>query len=71
MVKYEDVYNDLKGRTGTDFEVEKELCKRIAIIEDKREIVPKLSKDWIATWVLMVVCGAFPIIIEAFRLGVH
>ncbi len=54
MVLYEEVYEELKGRTGTDPEIEQELCKRISEIESQGSVVAGLTKgDWIITWALI------------------
>ena len=54
MAQFEEVYEELKGRTGTDPEIEKELCRRVAEIETQGEVVPGLEKgDWILSWVLI------------------
>ncbi len=71
MATYEDVYEELKGRTGTSPEVEKELCKRIAEIETQGEVVPGLTKgDWILSWILIALGTVLPIVIYAFKLGI-
>jgi len=72
MAGYEGVFEELKGRTGTGAEVEAELCRRIARVEEAGEVVPGLTRrDWNATWALMIVCGLAPIIVYAFLLGVE
>lgn len=71
MAQYEEVYEELKGRTGTDPDVEKELCRRIAEIETQGEVVPGLTKgDWILSWVLIALGTFLPIIIYACKLGI-
>ena len=71
MATYEEVYEELKGRTGTDPEVEKELCRRVAEIESQGEVVPGLKKiDWVISWVLIALGTFLPIVIYAFKLGI-
>lgn len=71
MAQYEEVYEELKGRTGTDPEVEKELCKRVAEIETQGEVVPGLTKgDWILSWVLIALGTFLPIVVYACKLGI-
>jgi hypothetical protein len=71
MPKYEEILNELKGRTGIEPNHEEELCRRIAEIEDTDGVVPGLTKaDWGMTWVLMIILGLIPIIVEAVRFGV-
>ncbi len=71
MVLYEEVYEELKGRTGTDPEIEQELCKRISEIESQGSVVAGLTKgDWIITWVLIALGTFLPIVIYAYNLGI-
>ncbi|MCC7570885.1 MAG: hypothetical protein GX567_11560 [Clostridia bacterium] len=71
MKSYESVYSELKGKTGLDEELEKELCKRVATIEEKGDIVPPLKKiDWAFILALFVLAGLLPVFIEAFRLSI-
>lgn len=68
---YESVYEELKGRTGTDPEIEKELCRRIAEAEAVKSIVPELSRiDWILTWIFIVLGSGLPILYYALKLGI-
>ena len=72
MERYEEVYAELHGRTGTDTEIEKELCKRIAEAETTESIVPELKKiDWVITWVFIALGTGVPILYYAFKLGVN
>ena len=72
MGNYNEVYSELNGKTGTDPEIEKELIRRIAIIEEQGNIVPPLTKsDWVLALILFVVVGLGPVFYEAFQLGVH
>ncbi len=72
MTKYDEVYNELAERTGLNPEIEKELCKRISIIEEQGDIVPSLSRtDWICVMGLIFVVGLLPVFIEAFLLGIE
>lgn len=72
MSMYEEVYSELEGKTGTEPEIEKELARRIAIIEDQKEIVPPLTKnDWILAVILFLLVGLGPVFYEAFKLGVR
>ncbi|MCQ4635198.1 hypothetical protein NE619_00430 [Anaerovorax odorimutans] len=73
MASHEEVYKELKGRTGLNPDIEDELCRRISVIENSDgEIVPHLTKgDWIATWALIIVAGIIPILVEAFRYGLQ
>ena len=71
MAQYEFVYEELKGRTGTNPDVEKELCRRIAEIEEQGEVGPGLSKsDWWLSLVLIVLGTVLPIVVYAFKLGI-
>lgn len=72
MANFEEVYSELKGRTGLEQEMEKDLCNRIAIIEDQGNIVEPLHKaDWLLAIVLIAVVGLIPVFIEAFIIGIH
>jgi hypothetical protein len=72
MAKFEEVYADLKGRTGLEPEMEKELCSRIAIIESQRDVVPPLTKtDWIMAVGLIAAVGLLPVVVEALRFGIQ
>jgi hypothetical protein len=72
MSNYDEVNSELYGKTGTDPEVEKELIRRIAIIEEQGNVVPPLTKnDWILTLILFVVVGLGPVFYEAIKLGVQ
>lgn len=72
MGNYDDVYSELNGKTGMDLEAEKELIRRIAIIEEQGNIVPSLTKnDWILAVILFVAVGLGPVFFEAFKLGIH
>ncbi len=72
MDMYEEVYSELEGKTGTDPALEKELARRIAIIEEQKEIVPSLTKnDWILAMILFILAGLGPVFYEAFKLGVR
>lgn len=71
MALYEEVYEELKNRTGTSFEVEQELCRRIAEIEEQGEVVPGLDKkDWIISVALILLGTVLPIVVYAFKLGI-
>ena len=71
MVTYEEVYEELKGRTDTDPEIEEELCRRIAEIESDGGVVEDLpKKDWALIWILCVLGTVLPIVVYAFLLGV-
>ena len=71
MVQYEEVYEELKGRTDTDPDIEKELCKRVAEIESQGGVVDPLPKgDWILIWILCALGTFLPIVIYAFKLGI-
>lgn len=71
MAQYEEIYEELKGRTGTNTDVEKELCRRIAEIETQGEVVPGLDKrDWWLSCALIVLGTVLPIVVYAFKLGV-
>ncbi|MCI7300951.1 hypothetical protein NIA71_06575 [Ihubacter massiliensis] len=72
MKGYDDVYAELKGRTGTAPEIEQELCRRIAEIETTGSVVPELTKmDWVITWILIAVGTVLPIAYYAIKLGVY
>lgn len=72
MAQFEEIYSELKGRTGTDDEVEKELCRRIAEIEEQGEVVPGLSKgDWLLSVALIVLGTVAPIVVFACKLGIY
>lgn len=71
MTLYDEIYEELKGRTGTMPEVEKELCARIAEIEAQGEVVEGLEKkDWILSALLIVLGTVLPIVVYAFKLGI-
>lgn len=71
MAQYEEIYEELKGRTGTDPEVEKELCKRVAEIETQGAVVSGLTKgDWILSWILIALGTFLPIVVYACKLGI-
>lgn len=71
MAQFEYVYQELQNNTGTSPDIEEELCRRIAEIEDEDSIVPGLTKsDWILTWVLIALGTFLPIIYYAVKLGV-
>lgn len=71
MSLYEEVYEELKGCTGTNPDVEQELCRRIAEIEQQGEVVPGLDKkDWIISVALIVLGTVLPIVVYAFKLGI-
>jgi len=67
MNKTEEVYSQLKGKTGLEEEMEKELCRRIAVIEEEGTLVEPLYKsDWIAIIILFFGVGILPVIVAAF-----
>ena len=71
MAQYEEVYEELKGRTDTDPEIEKELCRRVAEIESQGGVVDPLPKgDWILVAVLIALGTFLPIIVYACLLGI-
>ena len=71
MAQFEEVYAELKGNTGTSPEIEEEICRRVAEIEDMESVVPGLTKsDWILTWVLIALGTFLPIIVYACKLGI-
>lgn len=72
MSNFDDVYSELKGKTGTDPEIERELARRIAIIESQEDPVPSLTKaDWILALLLFLIVGLGPVFYEAVKLGVN
>ena len=65
------VYNDLRGTTTLDNEIEKELCERIAVIEKEGSLVPPLEKiDWIISIALIVFISLVPVFVMATKLGI-
>ncbi|MBQ0079063.1 MAG: hypothetical protein KBS66_04110 [Eubacterium sp.] len=71
MASYEEVYEQLQGKTGTDPDVEKELCRRIAEIESTDGVVENLKKsDWALSWICIAVGTFLPIVIYAIKLGI-
>ena len=71
MVQFEEVYEELKGRTDTDPEIEEELCRRIAEIESDGGVVDPLPKrDWVLIWLLIAFGTFLTIVVYACLLGI-
>lgn len=71
MVQFEEVYEELKGRTGTDPDIEQELCRRVAEIESEDGVVESLQKiDWIMVVILIILGTIVPIIYYAAKYGI-
>lgn len=71
MSQYEEIYEELKGRTDTDPEIEEELCTRIAEIETQGGVAePLLKGDWILVAILIAVGTFLPILYYAFQYGI-
>ena len=71
MVQFEEVYEELKGRTDTDPEIEQELCRRVAEIESEGGVTSPLPKaDWILVAILIVLGTIVPIIYYAVKYGI-
>ena len=64
MSMYEEVSKQLAGKTGIPEEQEKELIRRVAIIEESGGVCGELPKsDWALTAVIGVLFGIVPLIL--------
>lgn len=66
MTLYESIESRLSGKTGMPEEIEKELIRRIAVIEEEGGVCENLPKsDWIATCLIAVIFGILPVVLVA------
>lgn len=66
MTLYESIKSRLSGRTGMPEEIEEELIRRIAVIEEEGGVCENLPKsDWIATCLIAAIFGILPVVLVA------
>lgn len=66
MSMYEIIENRIKGKTEMPEDLEQELIRRIAVIEEEGGVCEDLPRfDWALTVIIAVMFGILPVILVA------